>query len=94
MNMSANGVFVMMDKQVLLGQNLYLKFPVALNSDAEAWGQLVHTAMPLGMGQGFGVELTTTTPVYDRFLAHAQSAGPADIISLIDKIKRIIVQVW
>lgn len=91
LNLSWSGAFVMMEEAAALPPSLTLEFTLRGRQPCRARARLAHV-VPLGAGQGFGLEITEQNDAYRSFIAALGSASQVELMALISDMSRIVIE--
>jgi hypothetical protein len=90
-NLSEGGAFVMLDDQAALPPSITLEFTLRGRQPCRARARLAHV-VPLGKGQGFGLEITERNDGYRAFIASLATASQVELMALISDMSRIVIE--
>lgn len=91
-NLSASGALVMMDRQVPLEGSIEIYFHPREGGECRAHGKAVHVT-PVGLGQSFGVELSSCDDGFKRFVAALSTASDRELGEHLKDMRRIHIRV-
>lgn len=89
-NLSESGAFVTMDEATPLPPSVTLEFSLRGRQPCRARGRVARV-VPLGGGQGFGVELSDRNDAYRGFIAALGAASQVELMALLSDMGRIVI---
>jgi hypothetical protein len=80
-----------MDEQAPLAPSITLEFTLRGRHPCRARARLAHV-VPLGAGQGFGLEISERNDGYRAFINALGDASQVELMALISDMSRIVIE--